>query len=89
MEKRQLKAAGSLAFRIIRAFFDPMTVTLNGSKREFPESMPMPALLEALGLAGKPVVVEQNQVALLPRELEEAVVKDGDVLEVVQITAGG
>ncbi len=89
MEKRQLKAAGSLAFRIIRAFFDPMTVTLNGSKREFPESMPMPALLEALGLAGKPVVVEQNQVALLPRELDEAVVKDGDVLEVVQITAGG
>lgn len=49
----------------------------------------MPALLEALGLAGKPVVVEQNQVALLPRELAEAVVKDGDVLEVVQITAGG
>jgi sulfur carrier protein len=66
-----------------------MTVTLNGSKREFPGSMPMPAFLEALGLAGKPVVVEQNQVALLPRELAEAVVKDGDVLEVVQITAGG
>ena len=89
MEKRQLKAAGRLAFRSIRAFFDPMIVTLNGSKREFPESMPMAALLEALGLAGKPVVVEQNQVALLPRELEEAVVKEGDVLEVVQITAGG
>ena len=70
-------------------FFRPMTVTLNGSKREFPASMPMPALLEVLGLAGKPVVVEQNQVALLPRELEAAVVKDGDVLEVVQITAGG
>ena len=69
--------------------FRIMIVTLNGSKCEFPESMPMPALLQALGLAGKPVVVEQNQVALLPRELEEAVVKDGDVLEVVQITAGG
>lgn len=70
-------------------FFAPMIVTLNGSKREFPESMPMATLLEVLGLAGKPVVVEQNQVALLPRELGEAMVKDGDVLEVVQITAGG
>jgi sulfur carrier protein len=70
-------------------FFRPMTVTLNGLKREFPGTMPMSALLEALGLAGKPVVVEQNQVALLPRELVEAVVKEGDVVEVVQITAGG
>lgn len=66
-----------------------MTVTLNGTKREFPAAMSMAALLESLGLAGRPVVVEQNQVALLPGELSQAVVKDGDVLEVVQITAGG
>ena len=46
-------------------------------------------MLEAVGLAGKPVVVEQNQVALLPREIQTAVVNDGDVIEIVQITAGG
>jgi sulfur carrier protein ThiS len=35
------------------------------------------------------VVVEQNQAALLPREVETATVSDGDVIEIVQITAGG
>jgi sulfur carrier protein ThiS len=35
------------------------------------------------------VVVEQNHVALLPREIHAAQVVDGDVIEVVQITAGG
>jgi sulfur carrier protein len=87
--KKAAEAGGQSCLRRHPRFFRPMTVTLNGSKREFPGPMPMSALLEALGLAGKPVVVEQNQVALLPRELAEALVKDGDVLEVVQITAGG
>jgi sulfur carrier protein len=40
-------------------------------------------------LAGKPVVVEHNQTALLPREIATTVVNDGDVIEIVQITAGG
>jgi thiamine biosynthesis protein ThiS len=66
-----------------------MTITLNGTKRDFPGTLSMPALLEVVGLAGKPVVVEQNQVALLPREIQTAVVNDGDVIEIVQITAGG
>ena len=48
-----------------------------------------PAARWADGLAGKPVVVEQNQAALLPREIETATVSDGDVIEIVQITAGG
>jgi sulfur carrier protein len=46
-------------------------------------------LLDDLGLGGKPVVVEQNQAALLPRELDAASVSEGDMIEVVQITAGG
>jgi len=70
-------------------FFMPMTVTLNGTKREFPGPLSLPALLEAVGLAGKPVVVEHNQTALLPREIPVAMVQDQDVIEIVQITAGG
>mgnify|MGYP001159282111 CR=1 FL=1 len=66
-----------------------MTITLNGTKRDFPDNLPLSALLEEVGLAGKPVVVEHNQVALLPREITTAQVKDGDVIEIVQITAGG
>ncbi len=66
-----------------------MKITLNGEKREFEAPQTVKSLLEIIGLGGKPVVVEQNQVALLPREIEGATVNEGDVIEVVQITAGG
>ena len=66
-----------------------MQITLNGEKRTFDSSLTVRALLDELGLGGKPVVVEQNQAALLPRELDTASVSEGDVIEVVQITAGG
>jgi thiamine biosynthesis protein ThiS len=66
-----------------------MTITLNGEKREFDGPLPMPRLLESLGLAGRPVVVEHNRTALLPREIDSAQVAEGDVIEIVQITAGG
>ncbi len=66
-----------------------MKITLNGEKREFENAQTVKSLLAAVGLEGKPVVVEQNEAALLPREIETATVSDGDVIEIVQITAGG
>jgi sulfur carrier protein len=66
-----------------------MTITLNGISRDFPDALTMTSLLETVGLAGKPVIVEQNQLALLPKEIISATIQDGDVLEIVQITAGG
>ena len=66
-----------------------MKITLNGEKRELDGPQTVRSLLEIIGLGGKPVVVEQNQIALLPREIEVASVSEGDVIEVVQITAGG
>lgn len=66
-----------------------MKITLNGEKRELTEPQTVRSLLESIGLGGKPVVVERNQIALLPREIDAATVSDGDVIEVVQITAGG
>ncbi len=65
------------------------TITLNGEKREIGAVQSMGELLETIGLAGKPVVVEHNKRALFPREIPSAVVSDGDVVEVVQVTAGG
>jgi sulfur carrier protein len=66
-----------------------MKITLNGEKRELAAPQTVSTLLESIGLRGKPVVVEQNQTALLPREMDVAAVNDGDVIEIVQITAGG
>ena len=66
-----------------------MTITLNGEKREFASVATIADVLEQIGLGGKPVVVEQNQRALFPREIPAAPVVDGDVIEIVQVTAGG
>jgi thiamine biosynthesis protein ThiS len=66
-----------------------MQITLNGEKREFTGLATVGALLEQLGLGGRPVVIEQNQAALLPREIEAAPLGEGDTIEVIQITAGG
>lgn len=66
-----------------------MTITLNGQKHEISAAQPLTALLETLGLIGKPLVVEHNQIALLPKEIGSTQVNDGDVIEIVQITAGG
>lgn len=66
-----------------------MEITLNGSKRQLQAGGTIAALLDELGLSGKPVVVERNQVALLPKEIEGTEVHAGDVIEIVQITAGG
>lgn len=66
-----------------------MNVTVNGTPQEHPAPLTVEGLLQALDLAGRPVVVELNQQALFPREHATTPLQDGDVLEVVQITAGG
>jgi sulfur carrier protein len=66
-----------------------MTITLNGSPHEIPGPQPLTALLDSLGLAGKPVVVELNEVAVLPREYAATQVTPGARLEVVTLAAGG
>jgi sulfur carrier protein len=67
-----------------------MQITVNGTPTQFSgTSATVAALLDFLGLTGKPVVVELNQRALFPRELASTPLAEGDVLELVQITAGG
>lgn len=66
-----------------------MTITLNGEKKQLVTVATIGDLLQQIGLGGKPVVVEQNQRALFPREIQSASVSDGDVIEIVQVTAGG
>ncbi len=67
-----------------------MRVTINGVAKEFAEpELPLGEVLGRLGMAGYPVVVEHNGVALLRGEQAGAVVRDGDVLEIVRVVAGG
>jgi sulfur carrier protein len=65
-----------------------MTITLNGKKHDTAAAT-IRDLLQSIDLADRPVVVEHNQRALLPREHAQTAVSEGDMVEVVQITAGG
>ncbi len=67
-----------------------MTLTINGECQSFePPPADIAGLLSRLGLADRPVVVEHNQQAVPPSLHATTAVSDGDVLEIVTISAGG
>jgi sulfur carrier protein len=66
-----------------------MRLTVNGDQREVPDGLPLPELLDQLGLRVGSVVVERNGTALLRGEVAATVLTDGDVLELVKAVAGG
>ncbi len=66
-----------------------MTIQVNGNSHATSAPLTVRGLLDELGFGLKPVIVELNRRALFPREHAEAKLNDGDVIEIVQITAGG
>lgn len=67
-----------------------MTLTINGTSRSIdPPVAHVLGLLEALGLAGKPVVVELDRQPVLAADYPGTPVTDGAELEIVMIAAGG
>ncbi len=68
-----------------------MTIQLNGESRSFEASgsLTLTALLDSLGLGGKPVVVELDREAVFAKDYAGTEVKDGAKLEIVMIAAGG
>jgi sulfur carrier protein len=66
-----------------------MKITLNGQIHEATQGATVRELLLQIGLGDRPVVVEHNKQALLPKQHVTTAINDGDVVEVVQITAGG
>jgi sulfur carrier protein len=65
------------------------SITLNGSPHPIPGELPLDRLLETLGLAGKPVVVELDGRAVFPRDHPHTLIRDGARLEIVTLAAGG
>jgi sulfur carrier protein len=66
-----------------------MSIQLNGKPHPLTSTLTLSALLESLGLAGKPVVVEMNGQPVLPRNFPSTPVRPGDTLEIITLAAGG
>jgi len=66
-----------------------MTIQLNGSAHTMPSASTVATLLSELNLEKKPVIVEHNHTALLPRLYSSTTLKDGDIVELITIAAGG
>lgn len=67
----------------------PATITLNGSPHPIGGAVSIDRLLESIGLAGKPVVVELNKQAVFPRDYPQTLVESGARVEIVTLAAGG
>jgi thiamine biosynthesis protein ThiS len=64
-------------------------ITVNGQSRQVPDGTTLAALLEQLGLAGKPLAVEVN-LQLIPRQQHgQHLLKSGDRVEIVTLVGGG
>ena len=66
-----------------------LSITLNGCPFELPAALTIAQLLARLDLAGRPVVVEVNESAILPRQYPTTLLADGDRVEIVTLAAGG
>ena len=66
-----------------------MKVVVNGRDLDVPDGSTLATLVEQLGLAGRPVAIEQNR-RVVPRAQHAATaLADGDRLEVVSLVGGG
>lgn len=63
-------------------------ITVNGQTRETAAAT-VAALLDELGLGGRPVLVERNGEALFPRLFAETPLAAGDRIELIELAAGG
>ncbi len=66
-----------------------MTITLNGQKREVPDSITVLGLLEHLNIQQQRVAVERNEEIVKKALYAETVIREGDSLEVVSFMGGG
>ena len=66
-----------------------MVISLNGESRQLPEPLTVAALVESLGYAGKRIAVERNGEIVPRGRHAEAMLADGDRLEIVVAVGGG
>jgi sulfur carrier protein len=66
-----------------------MQLTVNGADRQVPDGITVRDLVVHLGLEGGPVAVERNREVVPRAEHASAVLREGDVVEIVHFVGGG
>ena len=66
-----------------------MKVVVNGRDTELPDGSTLATLVERLGLAGRPVAIEQNRKVVPRAQHAATALAEGDRLEVVSLVGGG
>ena len=66
-----------------------MTITLNGDPLEVPGPLTVTELLNRLDVDARRVAVEHNLVVLKRATFDDAVVREGDQVEIVNFVGGG
>lgn len=66
-----------------------MKLRVNGEERDLEGAGDVAALVEALGLPPRGILVEHNGLALRPAEWAYRALAEGDQVEIIRIVAGG
>ena len=66
-----------------------MEITINGQIQQFPATLSVAELVEALGYAGKRIAVERNGEIVPRAHHADVVLATGDRLEIVVAVGGG
>ena len=66
-----------------------ISITANGQTLKVADQTALPSFLESQQLQRDRVIVEYNGHAITPQAIDKVQLKDGDVLEIVRIVAGG
>lgn len=65
------------------------SIIVNGQPRQAEGIATLAELLESLGMADRPVIIELDGAAILPRQFASTPLKDGSRVEIISIVAGG
>ena len=66
-----------------------ITVSINGEKRQFPESISLATLIEQMGLTGKRIALERNGDIVPRSTFAQQQLANEDRLEIVVAVGGG
>ena len=66
-----------------------MQLTVNGASREVPDGITVGELVAHLGFNAGPVAVERNREVVPRAEHASAVLREGDIVEIVHFVGGG